>query len=191
MKPQVHITTTENGISISSPFSDSNNAIFRDKGGVWNSEGKCWDLPNTEATLEMIEQLFGADSPLVRVRVPAGICSEHANQWMLGGHIIGHRKHRDSPVVMPIDVQVEKGEWGKHGGSAANPRVSGSEDLVLTAVVNRSFAEREGLEVIAADEDDAWKPIERHTTEELEAELKRRKSGNNKSEPDNEESAIC
>lgn len=183
MKPQIEIEKNEDRISIRSPFSHSNNAIFRHKSGVWNSEAKCWDFPNTQATIEMIDQLFGLESPLVRVRVTGDSISEEGNQWKLGGHIIGQRNHRDSPVVMPIEVQVEKGEWGKHGGSAANPRVTGSDDLVLTAVVFSSFAEREGLEVIAADIDTAWYPMANRTTKELEDELKRRK--------DNEESAIC
>jgi hypothetical protein len=191
MKPQVIITKTKNGISISSPFSHSNNAVFRSKGGVWNPETKCWDLPNTTATLEMIEQLFGAVSPLTRVRIPANAVTEEGNQWKVGGHVVGHRQHSDSPVAMPPGVQVEKGEWKKHGGTAAEPRVTGSDDLVVTAVVHRSFAEREGLEVISAEEDAVWNPLADRSIEELEDELKRRKAENKESLNDKEKSAIC
>lgn len=191
MKPQVIITKTKNGISISSPFSHSNNAIFRSKGGVWNPETKCWDFPNTAATLEMIEQLFGAMSPLARVRIPADAVTEEGNQWKVGGHVVGHRQHSDSPVAMPPGVQLAKGEWEKHGGTAAEPRVTGSDDLVVTAVVHRSFAEREGLEVIAAEEDAVWNPLAERSIEELEDELKRRKSKNKDNNDDMGEPTIC
>lgn len=174
MKTQITIAETLEKISIRSPRSHSSNAIFKSKGGTWNPEDKTWDFDRTEATRQMISDLFGDDSPLVRARVPQSAVNEAGNQWKVGGYVAAHRQRCDGPVAMPPGVQLEKGEWAKTGGTADEPRVVGDKDVVLTVVMRRAFAAREGLEILGSEEDHVVNPLGNFSNNDLLEELERR-----------------
>jgi hypothetical protein len=77
---------------------------------------------------------------------------------------------------MPVGVQLEKGQWAKTGGTADEPRVVSDDDVVLTVVMRRDFAERKGLEILASEDDPVSNPLENFSDEDLRAELRRREA---------------
>lgn len=170
MKTQIHIIETKDGIKILTPFSESNNEVFRARGGKYDRSTRHWVFPRTKTTIAMIVELFGGESALVLVRVPNDRIVEFRNQWMLGGYVIAYRHSHDEPVRVPTGVQLEKGEWQPTGGDADNPRVTGS-DCVITLVVRRSFAEREQLEIVESEDSNPLASVE---TQYLIEELQRR-----------------
>jgi hypothetical protein len=176
MKTQVNIVETLEKISIGSPRSQSNNAIFKDKGGSWNPDDKTWDFDDTEVTRKMISDLFGDDSPLVRARVPKSELSEIGNQWKVGGYVAAHRQRSDGPVATPTGVQLEKGQWAKTGGTPDQPCVVGDDDVVLTVVMRQDFAERMGLEILEADNAPVINRLKNASTKDLVEELERRRA---------------
>jgi hypothetical protein len=176
MKTQVNIVETLEKISIGSPRSQSNNAIFKDKGGSWNPDDKTWDFDDTEVTRKMISDLFGDDSPLVCARVPKSELSEVGNQWKVGGYVAAHRQRCDGPVAMPPGVQLEKGQWTKTGGTPDEPRVVGDDDVVLTVVMRRDFAERMGLEILESENSSVINRLKNVPTKDLVDELERRRA---------------
>jgi hypothetical protein len=174
MKPQISIVVTLDEIAISSPFSHSNNEIFREKGGRWDAKSREWIFERTQATEEMIRELFGEQSQLVNARVPLGHIEERYNQWKIGGYVVANRYKHDSPVEIPLGVQLEKGHWHKTGGTTTEPRVTGDNDMSITVVMRRSFAERAGLVIVATEDDALSNPLAGIKLRDLIAELRRR-----------------
>jgi hypothetical protein len=174
MKPQISIVVTLDEIAISSPFSHSNNEVFREKGGRWDAKSREWIFERTPATEQMIKELFGEPSQLVNARVPLGQIEERYNQWKIGGYVVANRYKHDSPVETPLGVQLEKGHWQKTGGTTTEPRVTGDKDMSITVVMRRSFAERAGLEIIASEDQTLSNPLAEFGIRALIDELRRR-----------------
>lgn len=148
MKPQVNITETIDKITIKCPYSQANNRIFKEKGGRWDAVCKKWVFDRTTTTTDMITDLFGDPSLLVIARVPLDRITDYGKQWQVGGYVVATRYRHNSPVEVPIGVQVEKGHWNDTGGNPADPRVTGDEDISITVVMNESYAKKEKLEII-------------------------------------------
>lgn len=174
MKPQISIDVTLDEIAIGSPFSHSNNEVFREKGGQWNGNSRQWIFPRTPATEEMLTELFGEQSQLVNARVPLSHIEERYNQWKIGGYVVANRYKHDTPVETPLGVQLEKGHWHKSGGTTTEPRVTGDKDLSITVVMRRSFAERAGLVIVASEDQVLSYPLAEVGTRALIDELRRR-----------------
>ena len=174
MKTQFTITETVDKIAISSPFSHSNNLIFKAKGGQWDPESKKWIFDRTAVTADMIIAMFGAISQLVIARVPMSRIAEHDRQWKTGGYVIAIRFRHNSAVEIPDGVQLAIGLWYPTGGTPAAPRVTGSADLSITMVMRRSYAEREGFDIVATDDDAVSNPLSDYSVRDLLDELRRR-----------------
>ena len=149
---QVKIVVTDDGIAIESPYSHKNNQQFRSRGGHYDRDTGRWIFPNTEATMAMIEEMYGSESELAIASLPVGRIDEIDNQWQSGGYVVATRRNNDHPVKMAPGVQVAKGNWEPTGGTEAAPKVTGSADMEIHIVVRKSYAEREGLKIIANDE---------------------------------------
>lgn len=171
---QVKIALVESGVAISSPFSASNNEKFRSRGGIFDSESGRWILPNTRATHDLIEELFGADSELVTASVPSNLVEEAGNQWQKGGYVIGTRFKHNGPVKTAPCVQLAKGNWLPSGGTVADPKVSAEPDVEIHITVRKSYADREGLTIIKCE--GPLNPLENYSDEDLRAELRRREA---------------
>jgi hypothetical protein len=173
MKPQVIITETIDKITIKCPYSLTNNRIFKEKGGRWDAVCKQWVFDRTTTTMEMITQLFGDPRQLVIAKVPLDRITEYGKQWQVGGYVVATRYRHNSPVELPIGVQVEKGHWNDTGGNTADPRVTGDKDLSITVVMYESYAMREKLEIIEHDTPPT-NPLEYFGDSDLIEELHRR-----------------
>ena len=133
-----------------------------------------WILPDTPATHNLIEELFGAESDLVIVSLPCNLIVEEANQWKKGGYIVGTRFKHNGPVKTAPGVQLAKGEWLPSGGTVADPKVAAEPDVEIHITVRKSYADREGLTIITCDA--TRNPLENYSDEDLRAELKRREA---------------
>lgn len=174
MKTQINITQNNKQISINAPYSATNNVIYRSRGGKFSKDTSAWVFAKSQAVETMITDLWGKDSALVQVEISGedDQIEKTKNEWMLKGYKIASRRGRDCRVETPEGVQLAQGIWERSGGSVKNPRVGSASGLVLHVVVRRSFAEREGLKIIA--EDTEFNPLAQFTDEELINEIKRR-----------------
>lgn len=170
---QVKIVVTDDGIAIESPYSHKNNQKFRSRGGHYDRDTGRWIFPNSEATLAMIDEMYGSESELVTACLPVALIDEIGNQWQSGGYVVATRRNSDFPVKMAPGVQVAKGSWEPTGGTEADPKVTGSTDMEIHIVVRKSYAEREGLKILASDEP-ARNTFEDASIRDLIAELRRR-----------------
>lgn len=144
---QTTIEVCDGKISVSGPYSDSNNERWRSLGGKFS--GGFWNLPDNETTRSVIAELFGAKSDEVEALVPLDKATGY-NVLQIGGYVLAARRFRDSAVVMPDGVSLASGSFPKSGGSVKNPRVAASDDTVFRLRCRKSFAEARGLELAKA-----------------------------------------
>ena len=173
MKPQINITETIDKITVKCPYSLTNNRLFKEKGGRWDAVCKQWVFDRTATTMDMITELFGNPSQLVIARVPLDRITDYGKQLQVGGYVVATRYRHNTPVEVPIGVQVEKGHWQDMGGSPAEPRVTGDKDMSITVVMHESYAKREKLEIIEHDTTPT-NPLEYFEDNDLFEELHRR-----------------
>jgi hypothetical protein len=188
-KTQIEITSQGGTVSISAPYSESNNEIFRSRGGKFDRDSSSWTFSDSPSVAAMVSDLFGDDSSLVTVSLQGsdltqygqGQFREVGNQWKLGGYVIGSRRFRDSRVESPEGVTLFEGNWESRGGSQKSPRVTSSGDIVIHAVVRRCFAERHNLNIVGQEQEvptpepiQETNPLAQYTDAQLIAELTRR-----------------
>jgi hypothetical protein len=151
MKSQITITTLGDTLRIASPFSETNNKVYRSKGGKFDRENGSWVFANTDATREMIANLWGATSPLVRAKIDFTQIVT-GMEWQVGGYKLAHRRDRDGPVEMAPGVRIESGAWRPSGGSRNCPMPACiADEITLSVIVFRSYAEANDLEIIDED----------------------------------------
>lgn len=139
---QISITISDNRITVSGPYSPSNNEIYRSIGGKF-SDGS-WSIPDTQNAREQIADLFGTKSDLITVEIPVGkILDDDIVQ--IGGYVLASRRGRDSRVLIPEGVTLARGTIPSSGGSVKNPRVDPSADAVFHLVCRKSWADKHGL----------------------------------------------
>ncbi len=148
---QVKIAVTPDGIAIESPFSSVNNEKFRSRGGVFDHKTGRWIFPDTAATRAMIEELYGNESELVIVALPSTRVDEIGKQWQTGGYVIATRFEQAGAVKTAPGVQLANGAWLPKGGTLTEPKVTADPNTVIHIVVRKSYADREGLTIIAND----------------------------------------
>ena len=175
MKSQIEIVKENEQVLLRAPYSTTNNNAYRARGGKFDRDKAAWIFDDTTATQKMIDDLFGSESPLCRIRLTEREIAEDGNEWKIGGYVIATRRGRDFRVDSPVGVQLENGQWQSSGGSVKTPRVSG-RDIVVNIVVRRSFAERLGATILDAEA--VVSPLARFSTEELLAELAARETSN-------------
>ena len=145
MKLQIQITNSADEIAVVAPFSAENNGIFRNHGGKFD-RARGWVFPNTPSAQSLIQELWGTSESLVWARVPASAVTGRGVTH-LGGYVIASRRSRDANVEMAAGIKLERGSWSSSGGSINNPRVTGSDDLLVLALVRRDFAIASNLEI--------------------------------------------
>lgn len=141
---QTEISVEDGRIVVAGPYSESNNAKYRELGGKFT--GGNWVLPDNDNVRVTLAELFGAKSDDVEVLVPLDRATG-TNILQIGGYVLAQRRGRDWRVQMPDGVSLDAGTLPASGGSMKNPRVCASDDTVFRVRVRRSFAEREGLEI--------------------------------------------
>lgn len=178
MKSQITITTLRDTVQIVSPYSEVNNKIFRSKGGKFDRDSAAWIFSNTQAIEEMIENLWGVTSQLVRAKIDQETI-EMGKEWQTGGYKLAHRRDRDSPVEMAPGVRLESGAWKGSGGSVNHPMPACVDDeITLSVVVHRAYAEANDLEIIdedCGDEPEIENGLSTFTDEEIYREAKKRR----------------
>ena len=143
-KMQTQINVEEGKIIVAGPYSELNNARWRELGGKFT--GGNWVLPDTSTAREVVAELFGAKSEEVEVLVPAA----KANGYQIvqvGGYVLAQRRERDYRVQMPDGVSLEAGRFSSSGGSRKSPSVGLTTDMVFRLRCRRTFAEAHGLQV--------------------------------------------
>lgn len=162
MKTQFNITEEDGKLVVDSYYSNTNNRRFRSVGGVFNG-GKGWVFNDTPAVRKMLNELFGEDSPLCRVKVEADGPQTvlYGSELKINdvGYVLAQRRGRDHRVESPAGVELFDGAWKGSGGSVKNPEPTWEDGTVLHAVVRRSIAERLGLKIVE-DEESKGEPID-------------------------------
>lgn len=141
---QTTIAVEGGKITVSGPYSESNNAAWRRLGGKFSSGA--WVLPDNDTVRTELVIRFGAKSDEVEALVP----NSKANGTdiiQLGGYVLAQRRFRDGRVTMPDGVSLESGGFPPSGGSFKHPRVSASDDTVYRVRVRQSFAQAHGLAI--------------------------------------------
>ena len=151
LRTQVRITrerifSDSDSICVCGPFSEANNARYRKIGG-WSQASHRWIFPLTRRA--EIEEMFGADSKVVRVRVRADQCESHPKDLQVGGYIIATSYGRGRRVGFFGDLIT--GTVRSSGRSAKYPRVDASRDAVFEIAVRYDFAKRRGLKIVVAE----------------------------------------
>ena len=149
METQIEINIEDGKITITGPFSGTNNEIYRKIGGKF-VEGR-WFIPDSQPAREKIAELFGAKSEIVTIAVPADSVVEnkyHGGRIQVGGYVIASRRRKDSEVELPRGVIVAVGSLSHRGGSYNYPEVAASDDVVFHVNVRRAFAEKSGFEIV-------------------------------------------
>lgn len=142
MKTQINITISDNRITISGPYSPSNNEVYRSLGGKFTAGA--WSIPDTQTAREQIADLFGTKSELVTVEIPASRVTDD-DILQIGGYVLASRRGRDARVTIPEGVVLAAGTLPSSGGSVKNPRVAPSSDAVFHLVCRKSWADKKGL----------------------------------------------
>ncbi len=172
MKTQLKYTEDE--ILISSHFHPKNNEFFRSCGGKFDRNESVWRIPISSRP-QVLSRYGHGPKVIVHVSAPDWDGKFDSDTMTVGPYVLVSRPHRDYSAKYHDAVLVE-GEIPSRGGSIKNPRVNPSEDAVFRLEVPRSFAEARGLQIVeepgATEISKALAPF---TTEELEAEIKRRK----------------
>ena len=149
MNTQISISISDNHITVSGPYSPSNNEIYRSIGGKF-SDGS-WSIPDTQNAREQIADLFGTKSDLITVEIPVGkILDDDIVQ--IGGYVLASRRGRDARVTIPDGVFLAAGTIPPSGGSVKYPRVDPSSNAVFHLVCRKSWADKNGLTQIAQTE---------------------------------------
>jgi antitoxin component HigA of HigAB toxin-antitoxin module len=143
-KTQIEIEVTESGVSVTGPYSESNNTVYRSLGGKF--AGGHWTLPDNQTTRETLAELFGTKSEIVEVLVPRD-ATTGGKIAQIGGYVLASRRGRDYRVEMPDGVSLAAGHFRSSGGSVKNPSVSLDSDVVFRLSCRWSFAESHGLEI--------------------------------------------
>lgn len=175
MKTQIQISKSNGSISIVAPYSETNNAKFRNRGGKYDRSSG-WVFADAPASRELISELWGDESPLCVVRIPLGDAKSCGNQEMLGGYVLASRRGRDYRVELADGVTLMEGSFCGSGGSVKNPCVTWDGDVVLHVVVRRSFAERNNLTIVESEDQPVAdsNPLADYSDDQLLAEIKRR-----------------
>lgn len=114
MKTQITINVKDGLIEVYSPYSPDNNVEFRSLGGKFASDH--WVIRDTPEARKTLAELFGAQSELVEVLVPASLLSD-GPIVQHGGYVLASRRFRDGRVNMPDGVSLAAGSFGASGGS--------------------------------------------------------------------------
>jgi len=142
---QTTITPLDNKITLSGPYSEENNRVWRELGGKFGNGS--WMLPDNDTARARIVELFGAKSDEVDALVPYDKIPTKGSICQIGGYVLAQRRGRDYRVQMPDDVSLATGTFRSSGGSVKNPSVSLDYDVVFRLRCRRSFAEANGLEI--------------------------------------------
>jgi len=144
MKNQISVAVIDGKISVTGPYSESNNDTWRSLGGKFVSGS--WNIPDNDTTRNVVAELFGPKSEDVEVLVPLSVCCGY-DRLQIGGYVLASRRGRDSRVEIPDGVSLVSGSFPKSAGSVKNPRVAAADDTVFRLCCRRTFAEKNGLEI--------------------------------------------
>jgi hypothetical protein len=146
---QTTITPLDNKITVSGPYSEENNRVWRELGGKFGNGS--WTLPDTGTSRARLAELFGSKSEEVSVLVPYDRIPVKGATCQIGGYVLASRRGRDYRVQMPDGVSLAAGTFRSSGGSVKNPSVSLDNDAVFRLRCRRSFAEANNLESVPTD----------------------------------------
>ena len=136
MLGQVITVEKKKFIYVYSPYSSSNNAHFKAFKGHWDNERSIWRLAKSTEIKKMLSDLFGEESPDVRVRFFEDRVEKSPLAWQIGGYVIWTRKQPNSAPIYPDRVLLRQ-VWPQS---------------VIELNVRQNFALRENLEIIATDD---------------------------------------
>ncbi len=145
---QIQITPITSGIAVRGPYSAQNNESYKYVGGIYDSRGRRWIVPDDDDSWGLLYELYGADSQIVVAAADSKHLATTGSQLQLGGYVIAQWDTRKSCIRLGEGVELINGAWDVASSTSLESPCLAAGDALFHVTLRGDFAITNSLTII-------------------------------------------